>query len=588
MEKKVGKVVAFLLLLASNYIVASESSIVLSMQDMNHKPITQAMCKAPFILQVELKNLDGYTDVHLMQYISGIDNFKSSRSMTSHNVSMYNGKKIVKTFYNFVLRADKKGKFTLGPLILNDKIGQQIKSNRLIVPVGDEILASEKNAKDTYFMTMSLNKKQVYVGEKLTLSVKFYDRLFVEDLHLQFPDFQNLYFVKNKNQINKSTVLIDEEEYSLTEWVFDMYPTKDGQLIIQDIHAAFFAPELESKFKFGGAFDFFRSLHKSQQHIAAQPIGIDVLPLPYHKDIDNVTTVGQISKFVISLNQNTAPVGQGIVLSVEIFGDANFEMMPSPQLILPEGFQYYDSNMVTIDEQRTYKRCEFIVQATTPGTYSIESQSLIYFDPIAKAYKTIKSNKIDDITISPAVESTQKSDNQVADDIFEDNEFGPKELKDFSVIQQEFVAASTEKMIPVTWFKYVLALLFLIWIALIGYRISLKKYLSNHQGLKKYRIFFQAKKAYTIAVQQQEVHRLYPIFMQMFNQLLENNNVKESRDVAILNYLADKNFSDEHIESWKKFYAQILQVSFSSKNQIQQELLFEQALAWIQLLKEKA
>ena len=587
MEKKVGKIIiSVFLLLLCNVFVASESSIILSMQDMNHKPITQAMCKAPFILQVELKNLDGYTDVHLMQYISGIDNFKSSRSMTSHNASMHNGKKIVKTFYNFVLRADKKGKFTLGPLILNDKIGEQIKSNRLIVPVGDEVVASEKNAKETYFMTMSLNKKQVYVGEKLTLSIKFYDRLFVEDLHLQFPDFKSLYFVKNKNKINKSTVVIEEEEYSVTEWVFDMYPTQDGPLIIQDIHAAFFAPELESKFKFGGAFDFFRSLHKSQQHIAPEAIGIDVLPLPHHKD--QITAVGQISKFVVTMNQNTAPVGQGIVLSVELFGDANFEMMPSPQLVLPEGFQYYDSNMVTIDEQRKYKRCEFIVQATIPGTYSIESQSLTYFDPIAKAYKTIKSNKLDDIIISPAAQSMQKSETALADDIFEDNEFGPKELKDFSVMQQGFVGVSNEKMIPIAWFTYLLLLLFLIWIALIGYRISLKEYLINHAGLKNYRIFFQARKAYTIAVQRQEVYRLYPIFMQMFNQLLEKNNFGQSRDAAILNYLADKNFSDEQVQSWKNFYAQILQVSFSSKNQIEQQLLFEQAVAWIQLLKEKA
>ena len=85
-------------IIVSGNVFASESSIVLRMQDMNHKPISQAMCKAPFILQVELKNLDGYTDIHLMQYIAGIENFKTSRSMSSHNVSIDNGKKQQKCF----------------------------------------------------------------------------------------------------------------------------------------------------------------------------------------------------------------------------------------------------------------------------------------------------------------------------------------------------------------------------------------------------------------------------------------------------------------------------------------------------------
>ncbi len=593
MEKKVGNRVIFLLLLLliSHGVFASESSIILSMQDMNHKPITQAMCKAPFILQIELKNIDAYTDVHLMQYLTGIDNFKASRSMTSQNISIDNGKQTIKTFYNFVLRADKKGKFTVGPLQLKDKSGQTIRSNRLIIPVGDEIVSSDKDAKAPYFMTTSLNKKQAYVGEKLTLSVKFYDRLFVEDLHLQFPDFKNIYFVKNKNKINKSMVVIDEEEYSVTEWLFDMYPTEPGSLIIQDIHAAFFAPELESKFKFGGAFDFFRSLHKSQQHIAAQPIKVDVLALPQNKKFENITTVGQFSKFTITLNQNRAAAGQGIILTVEFFGDVNFETMESLALVLPEGFKYYDSNMVTIDEHRKYKRSEFIVQATIPGTYSIPAQSLIYFDPVVKEYKKIKSNKIDNIIITPVDQPSQSSDqapDEAPDEIFQEGEFAPKELKDFSVVQQRSVHVLTKTMIPLSWFTYLLSLLFMIWFAFVFYRISLKNHLMNHPELKKYKIFYQAKKAYKIAAQRQEIYRLHPMFMQIFNQLLEKNNSEQSRDAAIVQYLVDKNFSDEQIQSWNRFYAQILQASFSSKIQSQQEFLLQQALTWIQLLKDKA
>ncbi len=589
MEKKVGKLIVYILLMVSNFIIASESSIVLSMQDMNHKPITQAMCKAPFVLQVELKNLDGYTDIHLMQYITGIENFKSSQSMTSHNVSIDNGKKTVKTFYNFILRSDKKGKFTVGPVTLKNSSGKWIKSNRLIVPVGDEVVSSDKNVKDSYFMTMALDKKQAYIGEKITLTVKFFDRLFVDDLHLQFPEFKNIYFVKNKNKISKSLVTIEDEEYSVTEWVFDMYATESGQFMIQDIKSAFFAPELESKFKFGGAFDFFRSLHKSQKYIIAKPIQVDILPLPQQQGLEPIATVGQFSKFALTLNQKTAPVGQGVVLTVELLGDANFEMMESPNLLLPEGFKYYDSNMEIIDEHRKFKRYEFIVQATNPGTYEIESQSFIYFDPVVAQYKTIQSNLLSDIVIIPSLESSQsfQEADHVDNQFIQNGEIEPKELKDFTIVQQGAVHAIKSSMIPLKAFQYLLFLLFGILLLLVAYRNALKDYIANHAGLNKFIIFLKAKKEYKEALQQQEIYKLYSIFMNIFNQIL-NNNYEESRDAAIVQYLAEKDFSDEQIQSWKNFYGKILQASFSVKVQNQQQVLFDEALAWIQLLKDKS
>lgn len=592
MEKKGGSfmrkfVISIFLLLVSNYMSAS-SEVILSMQDMNHKPITQAMCQAPFILQVELRNLDGYTDTHLMQYITGIENFKSSRSMTSHNVSIDNGKKTIKTFYNFVLRSDKKGNFTVGPFILKDATGRPIRSNRLIVPVGDEIVLAEKNQKEKYFITMSLNKKQAYVGEKITLSVKFHDRLFVDDLHLQFPEMNNLVVVKNKNNSHKNMVVIDGEEYSVTEWLFDMYPTEPGTLIINDINAAFFAPELENRFKFGGSFDFFRSLHKTQQRIAAQPVKVDVLPLPYHKDFHKVTAVGQFSKFTIAANQQSASAGQGIVVTTELFGDGNFEMMESIPLVLPEDCKYYDSNMVTIDEKRSYKHCEFIVQAPTPGTYTITSQSLVYFDPVDAQYKKIQSNSLD-ITITQGAQlpQTLKTSDNLLDESSPLDEFVQKELQDFSVIQQGCVHAQSPVMIPLYWYKLFLWLLFLIWLFLCMYRNGLQHYVCNHRIWVKLVIFSRAMKAYKLALRQQNVHALHSIFIQLFAQLLRMNAGQLHQD-NIIKYLVDQNFDDEQIQSWKNFNEQLLRASFASKLQVDQQDLFQQSLQWIQLLKDKA
>lgn len=587
MEKKVGNCLLVFLLFFIDNIIASDATISLSMQNMNHEPIRQAMCKAPFILQVELKNLEGYSDLHLMQNIAGIENFKSSRSMTSQNVSIDNGKKTIKTMYNFVLRSDKKGTFTIGPVFLKSRSGNACRSNKLIIYVGDELLLSEKVQKDKYFITIELDKKQAYVGEKVNLTIKFYDRLLVDDLHLQFPEFKDVHILKSKNGLKKSIINIEEEEYSVSEWNFDMYPAGKGSLILQGIQAAFFAPELESKFKFGGAFDFFRSLHKSEQYVVAHPVKVDVVPLPKSNEFSDVIAVGQFSEYSMKINQDSVPAGQGVVLTVELFGDANFEMIPSPQLILPDNFKYYDSNMVVIDPKRNSKRFEFIVQADEPGFYRIKAQSLIYFDPVALKYKKILSNGFD-ITITPALNEniTQKTLHDL-DIIDHTHEPSSKELKDFKIIDKGAIYQPILIMVPTGLYQKILWLLLLIWLGMIFYSFYFKKYIVGHRLWIRFLVFYQAEKSYKKAVSQQNIKQLPTLFNRLLSGLIDIH-INKLNEVIVLNYFKNKNFSDEELQNWKVFQEQILRATFSFDNYEQKQKLFEHALQWIKKLKEKA
>jgi hypothetical protein len=585
MEKKVGNLLLFLLL-ASKILFASDAAIILRMQDMNHKPIDQAMCQAPFILQIELVNLEGYSDSRIVRDLNGLDNFKTSKAMTkSHAVSIDNGKKITKVLYDFVLRSDKKGTFTVGPLYLNDQYGKSIKSNRLIIPVADEVVSSSTNQAEKYFLKISFDKQQAYVGEKIKLKIQFYDRLFVDDLHLKFPDFQNIYIVKNQKNVKKSMMIIENQEYSVTEWTFDIYATQAGAMIMQDITAAFFAPELSNRFTFGGAFDFFRSLHKAEQYIVANPIKIDILPLPKNKDFPHIHAVGQFSKFEISVQQNQAQVGQGITLTTDLFGDGNFEIMDKISLALPENFNYYDSNIIVINEQRNHKHCEFIVQANKDGEYQIQPQNLLYFDPVEGVYKKLESNTLD-ITILPCATPIHTAD--IADEALHDtDEPVVKELHDFKVMSNNRLHAVSKIMIPQNLFYHILFMLVLLWILLFLYRARLFHYIIESKKIMKWRIFLQAYKKCKRAQTQKDFVVLHDLFTQLFAQLLQRH-VGQLHDADMINYLIDRNFSLQQIDEWKLFYHKILQASFSTQQKDQQSQLFDQAFVWISLLKGKA
>lgn len=596
MKKKVGSVTARFLersivtivLLSLTYcIFALDSSVVLRMQDMNHKPIDQAMCKAPFILQVELKNLEAYNDIHLRQYISGIENFKTSRLMSSHNISFDNGKKITKFFYNFVLRADKKGSYTIGPVSLKDKTGNTIKSNRLIIPVGDEVITQKNSQKDPYFLVMSIDKDKAYVGEKNVLRIKFYDRVFVDNLDVQFPHLEHVLIVKNQEACKKSMIVFDDEEYSVTEWVFDIYGTAAGKVMLQDIQAVFFAPELENKFKFDGAFDFFRSLQKTQQYLVVKPATIDIIPLPEHHAYQDVIAVGDFSNFTLAIAQDSVPAGQGVTLTARLSGNGNFELIPLASLSLPSGFNYYDSNMVTIDRKKNYKQCEFIVQAKMPGQYHIEPQVFNYFDPGAMQYKTLLSNALA-ITVTQPLQISQATQvpQLTYDELDAEAESVNKKIQDFPIFQSNRVHAHQCMYIPLQVYQRLLWFLSLLWLLLFVYRDFLYKDFFQ-PVLLHYIIFSRAKKACIKASLQQDLHRLYPIFMLLFTQLIGSNS-SQINDAIVIQYLRDRGFSPEGIAAWNEFNGKILQASFSLQGKHHSLDLFKQALEWIQLLKEKA
>ena len=51
-------------------------------------------------------------------------------------------------------------------------------------------------------------------------------------------------------------------------------------------------------------------------------------------------------------------------------------------------------------------------------------------------------------------------------------------------------------------------------------------------------------------------------------------------------YLLNKGFSDPLIEQWKQFYHKISQASFTRYNKKNNDQLFQEALVWLQRLKE--
>jgi len=584
MEKKVGKFISILIFLSVN-LWASNSSIVLRMQDMNHESIDQAMIKAPFMLHVELKNIETFYDIN---HIQGFENFKYSRSMNSQNVSIENGVKTVINVYSFVLRTDKKGKYDVGPLKIKNKKGRVITSNKLMIKVGDEVVSTDGNQTEKYALNVKLNKKKVYLGEKLELSIQFIDRVFVEGLQLYMDPLDEFLIPKQQKRPTNGMKKIKDNDYSVTQWLYDIYPKKIGNLVIDGIQTNFYDARPEKKFKTGGSFNFFSPIQKFEYALRAKPVALEVMPLPKKDGFENVTAVGEFEKIIIKLNKESVKAGQGVTLTVEIFGDGNFDIMKALDLNLPDGFKYYDSESITIDERRIYQKSEFIIQMDTPGTYDIESQKIFYFDPVKEVYEILQSNSLN-LIVTPHLEAdeTDREKDLLQDDSSTIDEDQEAKLDNCLILNNKSLHFVKPIVISLSFYSYLLWALYLLWILFAIYRYFIKTHLFESSSFKKIIIFYRAKKDYKLAAKKEDPVLLYSSFANLFSKL-QKINIDLVHNETIVEYLTLQNFSNNQIEDWKKFYSEMSKAAFLKNNKINRQSLFKKSLKWLKLLKEKS
>ena len=576
----------FIVISSLNALFASDGSIILSIQDMNNRSISQAMVQSPFILQLEL-NDDDFVD-NDVKYISGMDSFKHSPAMRHSYACTRNGKTIHKAIYRFVLQSDKKGTFTVGPFSLKDKTGKFIKSNRLIIIVADKVVVSDPVEAPKYMVEGNLKQNSVYVGQKATLKVQFFDRIFVDKPTVVFPEFENLQILSIEQDDIKKVERIHGYDYAVTQWSINFYPTRVGFLVIDGLKIKFLDQRLEETSLAKGVFRRFGSMMKVERDLPVKPVNLEVLQLPKKIGITNIVAVGQFLKLVMSVNKKSIEQGEGLIVTMELFGDGNFEMMHSIPLVLPQGFQSYDAGTIQINKDRTCKRSEFIVQAQEPGKYRITPQKISYFDPRDDTYKTLQSNVVDIVvTANGNIQKINEQDfqqNFIEQDVQNIN--SEKNIEDSTILEPIVISVNPQFMISLWWYKALIYLLLSILCMMMMYRYGVEQYIFTADRWQHFMMFLQAKKICKYAAYKNNAVVLYSLFINLFIALKVSSAGIINEDV-IEQYLKLKKFSPEQIVQWRQFYSKLLRASFAHDDQLDTTVLFQESLVWLQQLKEK-
>ena len=331
----------------------------------------------------------------------------------SSSTQIINGKISRETTYTYIyyLQAVKEGKFVLPPATFayknktysSDSLRIEVtdsgasQQNRTIPGTArDENSEPVRETGDDIFLGLSLNKKEVFIGEHIVATVKIYTKVDISGINeIKFPGFEGflrtdlntppLTSLKRENVNGKiyGTGIVQQ---------FLLYPQISGEVIIDPVQiTALVQQKTGQSDPFFG--DFFSTYTTVPKAVFSPSVKIKVKPLPGIRPDDFSGIVGKVS-LTADLDKDSVKVNDAVNLKIVLSGSGNLRLANTPELKLPADVEVYDpkiSDDLKNGSEGTSgrKTFEYLLIPRHYGEYSIPSVSYSYFDISTKQYERI-------------------------------------------------------------------------------------------------------------------------------------------------------------------------------------------------------
>lgn len=245
------------------------------------------------------------------------------------------------------------------------------------------------------FAQVYTNKKTVYVGEPIYVSIKLFTQKNFSINEHTYPEFVGFY----KKIIEQATELKFEKEvvngkeyYSVLFQRLVVFPQKSGTLTITP-----FKVDCNVITQVGNSFWNMRNISE-RKVVATNPIPINVLPLPAGKSKDFTGAVGEFT-MQAQTDVQTVKANEAIVYTLSLQGLGNLALLTPPALQLPDNFEVYDpkikeSYTTTTKGDKGKKVYEYVIIPRYDGEFTIPAVQFQYFNPATKSYSTLSTKEI--------------------------------------------------------------------------------------------------------------------------------------------------------------------------------------------------
>ncbi len=307
--------------------------------------------------------------------------------------------------FTYVLKPNKEGTLTIDPatIVVN---GKTVSSNSLTIEVvkGDAQNQSGKQEQgqdvyaqisDNVFVKLTVNKKEVYQGEQVIATYKFYYRMTITNTSIsKAPTYtgfwsqdlevpENIQFtpeVYNGVQYNAAVIKKDA-----------LFPQRPGELEID-------AMELQTnvRIKVRGQSnpffdDFFGSYQDYPYKFASNSIKIKAKPLPTAGTPVSFSGATGDYNMDVTLDKTQTKPDEPVALTINISGTGNIKMLDVPKISLPSDLEVYDPKTSEKISKKGdiisgSKSSEYLIIPRRAGQFKIPPIEFSYFDLSKQQY----------------------------------------------------------------------------------------------------------------------------------------------------------------------------------------------------------
>jgi hypothetical protein len=304
------------------------------------------------------------------------------------------------TSYSVNLLAQRAGEFVI-PALSIEIDGQKLQSQ----PVRLKVLQSDPNSPGQdlgdrlAFLSLSLPKKEMFVGEVLPVELRLYLRGDVVKISdPQIPPLRGDGFTASKFvQGERYTRRVGNNQFTIIPVLTVLTPIKDGQLTLDALNGSVMVYRQAGGRRQVNPFDidsfFGPPMEQQQIPLSIEQQTINVRPLPSENVPSGFNGAVGSYTMTFSAGPTNVAVGDPITVKVQISGHGNLDALNLPEQAEWRDFKTYPptSKVETHDPlgvQGT-KSFEQIIVPQNPDIKTLPSLSFSYFDPDQKAYRLL-------------------------------------------------------------------------------------------------------------------------------------------------------------------------------------------------------
>ncbi|NNC95551.1 MAG: protein BatD [Chitinophagales bacterium] len=337
----------------------------------------------------------------------------------SQSTQMVNFDVTTSVTWTYVLQPTREGKITIGSAeaILGNK--KVVKANRVLIEVGPPLSdkqqsnqqnsggndgISEATLEESLFLKQIIDKRDVYVGEQVTITYNLYNRVSLVNIsptkNPSYTGFWSQEIELDQNRQRKYEVIGNQRFEVITLKKDAVFPQKGGELTLTPLELDAI---VRTQSRGGQPRSLFDEMFGSYR-VRDVPVKLEsnsslirVKELPGSAPKTFNGAVGKY-KLETKLETTQAETDNPITLSVKVSGQGNIKMVDKPIVNVPGNFDVFDPKVKEYVSKKSskvngYKSYDYLVIPRSPGEYKLSSIKFTYFDPELERYVSEESGE---------------------------------------------------------------------------------------------------------------------------------------------------------------------------------------------------